>query len=695
MGFKQIAGLWGGVALFAVAGCVSVPPPPDAGLMPEDRVRAHVAFLTSDAVEGRAPRSRGSKAVRRYLANVFNGLGLEPFGEAKRFEQKILPGANVVGVLRGSDPRLADEFVLVSAHHDHLGRVDGELHRGAADNAAGVAAMLEAAIRLAADPPARSVVFAAFDAEESGLLGSAYFRQRRDFDGERFAGLVNVDMLGRSTFDVMPRTLVASGTKRFPRLRAVVMGAAASEDLEVLPLGRQLIGPRSDHVWFESLDRPWVFLTCGPYRDYHKASDTADRLDFSAITSTVGVVVASVQALAEAEPPEAPVVAEADDPAETRALRSIINALLNDAAAALPPGEAEQLAAVGTELAALQDAVDAGLVSGSAAHAARRGEALLELGRVLLPRILGHSVDDAFLEFLLDVRDVYTYHPALYTDVTGWLIRRAVARKSNPFRLPGEERRFWVGGHPDMVRWEDLNEGRRRLSVSVPVLTGLVEGRWFGHGSTTYRSSWIQLDVRGDAEQIAEALMLKLWAYRGSPEESKVLVGLLSEVTGEDLGDSYDAWHVYWLERQGHADIEAWWAHVLDHASPEVAAGAVSAVFHNGGDVSGAAFGRVLTDPGRDVGLVAAVLRQLVQFGAPSFALPPLDALLDDPRPHGGRWAGDFIFDPTYPFYARGATYRKRQRRWGGGTLPGSTLGDLARVAQEAVSDVMNLIRAR
>src|SRR5690606_36880543 len=109
------------------------------------------------------------RKARTYISDHFTSLGLVPWGAAEGFEQSVLMGTNVVGVLPGDDPALKDEIVLISAHYDHLGKG----HLGAADNAAGVATLLELASRLATapEPPKRSIAFAAFDCEERGLWG--------------------------------------------------------------------------------------------------------------------------------------------------------------------------------------------------------------------------------------------------------------------------------------------------------------------------------------------------------------------------------------------------------------------------------------------------------------------------------------------------------------------------------------------
>ena len=119
------------------------------------------------------------------------------------FQQRDFQAANVVGLVRGRDPGLADSYVVVSAHHDHLGvgpPVDGDaIYNGAIDNASGVAAVIEIAAALAAAPPRRSVLFLLPTAEERGLLGSIYFLDHSPVPLGRIVANVNVD--GLAFFD--------------------------------------------------------------------------------------------------------------------------------------------------------------------------------------------------------------------------------------------------------------------------------------------------------------------------------------------------------------------------------------------------------------------------------------------------------------------------------------------------------------
>ncbi len=196
--------------------------------------------------------------------------------------------ANVVAVLPGRDPALAGECVVVGAHYDHLGfggdaslapEQVGTVHPGADDNASGVAALLAIARAMAAEGPARrTFLFAAFGAEELGILGSAHLVKNPSpaCAIERMQLMVNLDMVGR------PRgaKVYVDGADTAGGLRDLV-GALATRAPRLpleLVFGGDGYGP-SDHTSFYARGVPVVSLFTGAHGDYHRPSDTADKVD--------------------------------------------------------------------------------------------------------------------------------------------------------------------------------------------------------------------------------------------------------------------------------------------------------------------------------------------------------------------------------------------------------------------------------
>lgn len=287
------------IMAMGTSGCVFIPQEPLSIAIEADELSDHVHFLAQPALKGRMPLSQGSRLARNYIIKRFEAYGLVPWGKADSFQQSFVIGTNVIGVLPGSDPNLSDEHVIVSAHYDHVGKTKEGMCLGACDNASGVAALLEIAehFSLSDNRPKRSICFAAFDHEETGLVGAFAFTCRPDFDETNVAGVVNIDLLGRNGFEVLENHLFVSGTEGYAPLHKKLLQNGS--DLHVLPIGADIVGARADHVAFETMDIPVLFFTCGSYRDYHKPSDTADKLDYDKVRDSTRIVSAAVTLLAD------------------------------------------------------------------------------------------------------------------------------------------------------------------------------------------------------------------------------------------------------------------------------------------------------------------------------------------------------------------------------------------------------------
>jgi hypothetical protein len=211
--------------------------------------------------------------------------------------------ANVVGILPGRDATRRDEAIVIGAHYDHLGRggegsmapdAVGVVHPGADDNASGVAAVLGLARAFAeAGGAPRTLVFVAFSGEEMGLLGSSHYVRRPAHPLDRTVLMLNLDMVGR----LRQRTLYVSGVDSASGLRELVTAEAGGLTLS---LRGDPFGP-SDHASFYAAGRPVLFLFTGAHPDYHRPSDTWDRIDaagLAEVTAFAARVVSAIAALA-------------------------------------------------------------------------------------------------------------------------------------------------------------------------------------------------------------------------------------------------------------------------------------------------------------------------------------------------------------------------------------------------------------
>ncbi len=191
--------------------------------------------------------------------------------------------ANVVGILPGRDPRLRQEAVVIGAHYDHLGigsesslaldRI-GEIHPGADDNASGTSAVLALARAFATEGGARrTLVFVTFSGEEIGLLGSAHYVKSPPLPLARTVAMLNLDSVGR----MRGNRLYIMGVDSAREFRSLVAQVGAEMRLD-LQLTGAAIG-RSDHTSFFLADRPVLFFFTGPHADYHRPSDTWEKVN--------------------------------------------------------------------------------------------------------------------------------------------------------------------------------------------------------------------------------------------------------------------------------------------------------------------------------------------------------------------------------------------------------------------------------
>jgi len=272
-------------------------------------LRCWVELLAGPAMAGRDNGSPGGEKARAAIVAGVQAYGLQPSGATGSFEQPLARGANVLARVPGRDPARAGEHVVLAAHYDHLGEHDGALYPGADDNASGVAVALAVARRLAADPPARSVLFAAFDAEEppdylTPTMGSNHFVERPPLPREQLVAVVCLDLMGgdlwpghrsplyvmgRETFAQRPEPALAAD----PRLPVRAMHLRLVEDL---PHGRQAF---SDHAAFFARQIPALFVSTGRSPHYHQPTDTPDTLAYDKLHAAVGVVEAHVRVLAD------------------------------------------------------------------------------------------------------------------------------------------------------------------------------------------------------------------------------------------------------------------------------------------------------------------------------------------------------------------------------------------------------------
>lgn len=199
---------------------------------------------------------------------------------------------NVLALLPGSDPELKDEVVIVSAHYDHLGVRDGEVYNGADDNATGTAAVIELARVLATGEkkPRRSILFAAWDAEEKGLCGSHNWADCPTLPLEQVVAVINLDMLGRMQDD----KLFLMGGESSGQLLDLVTARAERAGIRLSPMKARAC---SDHWPFFEKNVPSITFCTGVHKDYHQPTDDTEWVHFSNMERTVRMTLGIVNEL--------------------------------------------------------------------------------------------------------------------------------------------------------------------------------------------------------------------------------------------------------------------------------------------------------------------------------------------------------------------------------------------------------------
>lgn len=305
----------------------------------EDEIAGHVEFLASPLLRGREAGTPGEAIAAAYVASEFRKLGLIPGGEdggwessfdlavgsrgdkAETKEHAVRKSRNVLAWLRAPDP--SRPWILVGAHLDHLGVDDtGAIYRGADDNASGVAGLISIAEALAAwiEPLSHDVLFAAFGAEEKGLVGSRHLARRPPRPLGRLSAMINLDMIGRPRFldraaFQLPKRF--TGIVNGPGVGAVTGDAGrplltyarrfaeldrlplyAPEDFPLLEKSiRGMTDGRADSFPFRERRVPTLFLSTSENDDYHQTTDTPEKVDPAVVRRIAAVAFRVVLAV--------------------------------------------------------------------------------------------------------------------------------------------------------------------------------------------------------------------------------------------------------------------------------------------------------------------------------------------------------------------------------------------------------------
>ena len=273
----------------------------------EESLRANLTYLASDELEGRATPSKGLDKAADYIAEQFKKAKLEPINgsyfqtatlaevgpRGAQIERTLAPDAprtmrNVVGLLRGSDKKLRDTYIIVSSHYDHVGLAttgEDRIFNGANDDASGSVSVIELARALAGAKPKRSILFMTFFGEERGLLGSRYYGQHPLVPVAETIAQLNLEQIGRTDATNGPQIKGANLTgydmTDLPTTLAKAAQLAGVRIWKDAASSDAYFG-RSDNQSLADLGVPAHTLSVAyDFPDYHKVSDTADKIDYA------------------------------------------------------------------------------------------------------------------------------------------------------------------------------------------------------------------------------------------------------------------------------------------------------------------------------------------------------------------------------------------------------------------------------
>ena len=259
----------------------------------------NLRFLSSDALEGRRPETKGSEQAREFIKGQYKKMEVHPFADKYEvpFEFDTRPGAkvkgiNLIGWIKGSTK--SGKCIVISAHYDHVGIKESKIYNGADDNASGASALIAIAEYFKKNKPQHDIIVAAFDAEEMGLQGAKAFVKNPPVAIDKIVANINMDMVARAD----AKELVACGTFFYPDLKALIEKVSYDKvkivfghDNPEKDKGSENWTFSSDHGPFHSVKIPFIYFGVADHKDYHQPTDDFEEVDKEIYTSCVKLII--------------------------------------------------------------------------------------------------------------------------------------------------------------------------------------------------------------------------------------------------------------------------------------------------------------------------------------------------------------------------------------------------------------------
>lgn len=284
-------------------------------------LKENLYVIADDKMEGRDTGSAGQKKAGEYMIEQYkkNGIGFPPAlgsyyqkvpsESMKKYGETLPDSENILAFIEGSEK--PNEIIVVSAHYDHVGMKKGEVYNGADDDGSGTVAVMEIAeafqeAKRKGYGPKRSILFLHVTGEEHGLFGSEYYSDHPVFPLANTVADLNIDMIGRDDPEnrgkqyvyVIGSEMLSSELKK---INEVANDKSVKLELNYKyddPKDPQRLYYRSDHYNFAKHNIPVAFFFDGIHEDYHKPTDTPDRIDYELLTKRAKLVFTTAWELA-------------------------------------------------------------------------------------------------------------------------------------------------------------------------------------------------------------------------------------------------------------------------------------------------------------------------------------------------------------------------------------------------------------
>lgn len=287
----------------------------------QDELKKNLYVVASNEMQGRETGSDGQKKAGEYIVNFYKNLGINHPSSMNSYYQRVpaefmksrrakLPDSeNILAFIPGSEK--PDEIIVISAHYDHVGMNNGVIYPGADDDGSGTVAVMEIAkafqsAKKAGNGPKRSILFLHVTGEEHGLFGSDYYSQNPIFPLANTVANLNIDMIGRDDSENRGKQYVYVIGSEMLSSELKKINEAANDKTVKLELNYKYDDPkdpdrlyyRSDHYNFAKHNIPIAFYFDGIHEDYHKPTDTPDKIDYPLLTKRTQLVFTTAWELA-------------------------------------------------------------------------------------------------------------------------------------------------------------------------------------------------------------------------------------------------------------------------------------------------------------------------------------------------------------------------------------------------------------